>query len=439
MNSLKPSPQRRKLSLKKRIAFLAAVAGLVLVVCELISWGALHMTAAEFSMSKLRMRQSEMATGSTVSDASSEAVHPYLGWIHNPQLSSPEAFAGQQIPVNWLGFKDDSKSLYKRSDDAYIIGIAGGSVAWRFSWEAVAIVTERLSAHPMLKGRRIQFVRMALPGYKQPQQLMAYNYLLAQGAEFDAIVNIDGYNETVLAIAENADAGTFLSYPRAWHARMIAVTDPRTSAEAARLLILRGHRAQIAKSLLASGFRWSYTYNLIWFLRDQAANSELLDLGHVVRKARLTSFLTHGPPNAFTGDELEREVAAIWSRCSLQMHHLCQANGALYLHALQPNQYVPASKPMGQAERMVCYSEDGGSFAIVKSMFPQLQEKGRLLAEAGVEFSDQTMVFAGINEPLYVDPYCHFNERGNQLLAAALADRLIQMLDKAAAAKGESR
>ena len=33
-----------------------------------------------------------------------------------------------------------------------------------------------------------------MPGYKQPQQLMAYNYLLSLGAEFDAVINIDGYN-----------------------------------------------------------------------------------------------------------------------------------------------------------------------------------------------------------------------------------------------------
>ncbi len=433
MNATQQPSKRRRLSLKKRIAFLAAVFGLLFVACELISCGTLHIADAQFSTSEFRVRQSDLARGATVSDAASETVHPYLGWVHNPQLSSPAAFAGRMIPVNSLGFKDDSQSIYKRSDDTLIVGIAGGSVAWRFSWEAADLLTEKLSNHPTFKGRRIQFVRMALPGYKQPQQLMAYNFLLAQGAEFDVIVNIDGFNETVLAIKENAAQHTSIVYPRAWHARMVAVVDPGTSAESFRLLALRGHRAQIAKSILASSFRCSYTYNLIWFLRDQAAKSELLELGREVRDARLTSFVTHGPQNPWTGDELEREVAALWSRSSLQMHHLCKANDTLYLHVLQPNQYVPNSKPLGEAERKVCYSDSTGCIAVVQSMFPMLQEEGRLLAEAVVEFSDQTMVFANIEEPLYIDPWCHFNEKGNLLLGNAIADRLIQMFDKAAA------
>jgi len=415
------------------MAFLAAGIGLVFVCCELISCGALHFVDVNFSMREWRSRQSDIAAGATVSDAASEAFHPYLGWVHNPQLSSSAAFAGRMIPVNSLGFKDDSKSLYKRSDDTFIVGIAGGSVAWRFSWEAVDLLTQKLSEYPGLRGRRIQFVRMALPGYKQPQQLMAQNYLLAQGAEFDVIVNIDGYNETVLAIAENAARHISIFYPRAWHSRMVAVVDPSTSAESFRLLELRGHRARIAKSVLTSRFHWSYTYNLIWLLRDRAAKMELMDLGRDILDLRQTSFLTHGPQNPWTGDELEREVAALWSRSSLQMHHLCKANDTLYLHVLQPNQYVPNSKPLGEAERDVCYSEFDKSIEIVQSMFPRLQEEGRLLAEAGVEFSDQTMVFANVEEPLYVDPWCHFNEKGNLLLGTSIADRLIQMLDNAAA------
>ncbi|MBC7967161.1 MAG: hypothetical protein H7Z17_14705, partial [Fuerstia sp.] len=227
MNSIGPLKVRQKLSWKKRCVFGTVLAGIVVVACELISWAGLHLADANFSMRKLRLLQQEIAEGVRVSDGASEALHPYLGWIHNPQLARPEKYSGGDIPVNWLGFRDDSESVYHRSDDTYIVGIAGGSVAWGFSWEAQNVLREKLSAHPALKGRRIQFVRMALPGYKQPQQLMAYNFLLTLGAEFDAIVNMDGYNETVLTIRENAELNTAISYPRAWHARVVSVSDPR--------------------------------------------------------------------------------------------------------------------------------------------------------------------------------------------------------------------
>lgn len=66
-------------------------------------------------------------------------------------------------------------------------------------------------------------------------------------------------------------------------------------------------------------------------------------------------------------------------------------------------------------------------------MFPLLQQLGRELETKGVEFSDQTKVFSGVKETLYVDPWCHFNEEGHRRLGDAVADRLLQMLDKAVA------
>lgn len=438
MNSISPSKVRHRLSLKKRIVFGTVLAGIVVVACELISWAGLHLADKKFSIERLRLKQREIAEGGAVSDGASESFHPYLGWVHNPQIARQEKYSGGDIPVNWLGFKDDSESVCHRDDDTYIVGIAGGSVAWGFSWEAQDVLREKLSAHPALKGRRIQIVRMALPGYKQPQQLMAYNFLLTLGAEFDAIVNIDGYNETVLTIRDNAESDTAISYPRGWHSRLVSISDPRTSAEAARLLYLRGKRQQMARSILASRLRWSATCNLVWNIRDQFALGELSDLGIFVSKSQRHSFMTHGPTNRFSGDELEPEVAEMWKRCSWQMHNLCKANGTLYLHVLQPNQYVPNSKPIGKAERLVCYSEEEGSAVFVRSMFPRLQELGRELEAEGVEFSDQTMVFATVEKPLYVDCWCHFNAEGHRLLGAAVADRLLEALDKATAERANN-
>lgn len=413
--------------------FRVLTAGLVVIVLELIALGGLYIARASFSFKALRAEQFSIAEGSKVSDGATEAFHPYLGWVHNPQLSKPEKSSTGIISTNWLGFRDDSESIYHRSPDTYIIGISGGSVAWGFSWEAQDVLRKKLSAHPLLKGRKIQFVRLALPGYKQPQHLMAYNFLLTLGAEFDAIVNIDGYNETVLTISENAELGTAISYPRAWHGRVISMVDPSVSADAARLLQLRGKRQQMAQNALTSIWRWSHLYNLVWLIRDRSAWNELTDLGLSLSKSKQQSFTTHGPQNRFAGDALEPEVAAMWQRCSLQMHNLCMANDTLYLHVLQPNQYVPDSKPLSEKELEYCFAPDEDSAHFVPRMFPLLQQLGRELETKGVEFSDQTKVFSGVKETLYVDPWCHFNQEGHRRLGDAVADRLLQMLDKAVA------
>lgn len=86
---------------------------------------------------------------------------------------------------------------------------------------------------------------------------------------------------------------------------------------------------------------WSPLLNLIWCLEDQSARTELTDLGMEVSMTQKSSFIHHGPPNASSNSAIEEEAIEIWRRCSVAMHQLCRANGTLYLHVLQPNQYVP--------------------------------------------------------------------------------------------------
>jgi hypothetical protein len=416
---------RRKLWLFRSVLALMLYGSVEIV--SLLTLSALDQNA---SISTLHVWQRDVASGQNVSDGAFETIHPYLGWVHNPQNPGAEDVGGRSTPVNHLGFRDDGESVYRRGDDLFIVGIAGGSVAFQFSWMAEELLKQRLSEHPRVRGRRIQFVRLALSGYKQPQQLMTYTYLTALGAEFDLIINIDGFNETVLGIQENAEAETSLAYPRSWHARSIVIADPRKSADSARLLSLRGKRQKMAEDILSSSLRWSPLLNLVWYLRDQKARNELTDLGLEVSKAQRTSFIHHGPANPGSGAEIEDEAIAIWQRCSLAMYQHCRANGTLYLHVLQPNQYVAGSKPLSDFEMKKCIDPGGPIDVTVKTLFPRLIEQGLKMEAGGLAFSDQTQVFSGVAESLYVDPWCHFNEEGNRLLCEALVPEILALLDQ---------
>ncbi len=430
MPTATPVKNRHRIPVGKRVFFSAIVVFLLVVSCELISFTVLLVVGQDIALTEVRRRQAAVASGTTVSAGASETIHPYLGWVHNPQISLPEVFEGREVSVNKLGFKDESESIYRRSSDIFIVGIAGGSVAHQFSWEAESLLKEKLSAHPAVKGRRIQFVRLALPGYKQPQQLMALSYLLSLGAEFDVLINIDGYNEAALTMGENVAVHTATVYPRAWHARSIMIVDPRDSADSLRLLQLRGGRQRRARSIISSRLWWSPTCNMIWHFQDTSEFAELTELGIQVSKNRSAGFIHHGPKNEFTGEALLDEVAAIWKRSSLQIHHICSGNNTVYLHVLQPNQYVPNSKPMSQAEQKQCISESPECGGAIPPIYPRLVKCGTELAQSGVEFSDQTMVFSTVDEPLYVDAWCHFNRQGNILFANAVAERLLPLLDR---------
>lgn len=431
--------QRKRRSRGRVWLFRFIMSLVVYGVIELIAVGAMKVIHESGSLAMLHLWQKDVASGESVSDGAFETIHPYLGWVHNPQNPGAENVGSRKTPVNDLGFRDDGESVYHRADDVFIVGIAGGSVAFQFSWAAEELLKQKLADHPRVRGRRIQFVRLALSGYKQPQQLIAYSYLTALGAEFDLIINIDGFNETVLGIEENAVSNTALSYPRSWHARSIVIADPRKSADSARLLNLRAKRQKLARDILASPLNWSPLMNLVWYFRDQMAHNELTDLGLEVSASKRTSFIHHGPANSSSDAAVEDEAIAIWQRCSFAMHQLCRANGTLYLHVLQPNQYVPDSKPLTEFEKKKCIDPGGSVEITVKALFPRLIEKGRKMKADGLAFSDQTQVFSAVTESLYVDPWCHFNEEGNRLLCEAIVPEILLLLDQQQTCQNEER
>jgi hypothetical protein len=110
------------------------------------------------------------------------------------------------------------------------------------------------------------------------------------------------------------------------------------------------------------------------------------------------------------------------------MHHLATAYGITYLHFLQPNQYVPGSKPMGSQEMRMAFNENHRCRQHVLAGYPLLIEEGQQLASAGVSFHDLTRLFAQAETPIYIDTCCHYNETGQKLLAAAAAESILDEL-----------
>ena len=76
-----------------------------------------------------------------------------------------------------------------------IVGFFGGSFAEDVAYTAAGTMIEELK--PLYPGKEIVVVKGAMAGYKQPQQLMAYNYFSALGGDFDLVVNLDGSRTTL--------------------------------------------------------------------------------------------------------------------------------------------------------------------------------------------------------------------------------------------------
>ncbi|WP_165221039.1 hypothetical protein [Aquisphaera insulae] len=356
-------------------------------------------------------------------------VHPYVGYVEEPGGESGvrRLVDGHSIPITDYGYIDDKSPLQRRGDDRVIVGITGGSVASFFAVNGIKSLEESLSSDPRHAGKRFVFLNLALGGYKQPQQLMTLNYLLCLGAEFDLVINIDGFNEVALYELENKSHHVFPAFPRGWHSR-IGVNDPVLGRARARLLTIEEQRSDLARWY--SGFPWRYSllFNLAWEYRDRRLGWEAYRIleGYSRSSESRGPYVVTGPPVDFaTPEALFEHLAMIWANSSSLMNQLCRGRGIGYFHFLQPNQYLPDSKPMGRAERETAIIPDHPYRRGVEMGYPLLIRRGRTLAEAGVSFHDLTGIFSDHPGAIYADSCCHYNQAGYDLMARAIARAIL--------------
>ncbi len=345
-----------------------------------------------------------------------EVVHPYLGFVLDPYRNS--------FDVSNFGFAFDkgNGSLTRKQPDTIVVGIFGGS----FANGTVSSASSLLPSCPAFSGRQVIVKNFSSGGYKQPQQLLALSYMLALGAEFDIVINIDGFNEVALPYIENVPNKVYPFYPRMWHLRASTVLDPVFARELGRIQYLEDKRQAWAQPFDHYGLYRSPLLALLWQLRDRGLSAEISQLNQKLRDggAPVSNYATHGPEYSYPDDEaLFTDLARVWKQSSLQMKALSDENGFLYFHFLQPNQYVKDSKPMSPEEIRVATQGPQYKEGVEKG-YPHLISAGRELARAGVNFSDLTMTYSNHSEELYVDSCCHVNPRGYEIIVRQICDSI---------------
>ena len=123
-----------------------------------------------------------------------------------------------------------------------------------------------------------------------------------------------------------------------------------------------------------------------------------------------------------TEQEAVEEMTDIWVRASELMYRVQRANGGGYLHVLQPNQYVPGSKPLTDKEKRVAYRPEKSYARWAQAGYELFARKQQRLLAEGVPFLDATSLFKGNHADLYVDPCCHFNRQGNEMLLEEIVE-----------------
>jgi hypothetical protein len=400
------------------------------VVLEAGSCLLLSLASGElFSWSKMQDRRDQWLSQIESRKFTRNAqVHPYVGFVEEPQpnYAIMPFSGGAPVFVSDYGYFDDKPPIQRRGSDRVVIGITGGSVACYFAINGTKRLADHLKKLPRFAGKKLVFVNLALPSYKEPQQLMSVAYLLSLGAEFDLILNIDGFNEVAIdSMVGDAD-DTFPAFPVGWRTR-IAINDMNLGLTGAKLLMIDVARAELAARFSSSPWRYSIACNLVWELLDRPLDRKSFQLrdeyGRLRQPSKPSSHV--GPPSDFA-DRVERDefLADIWLRSSVLLDRLCRSQSMAYFHFLQPNQYLAGSKPIMEQEKQVAFLEGHPYGRGVVRVYPVLIRRGEILRNEGVNFHDLTGIFAGHPEPIYIDNCCHYNQIGYEIMADAIANAI---------------
>ncbi len=382
-----------------------------------------------FSREEIRGRLLGRSVDEPAASAASEAqadaavpdqpviLHPFFGFVINPAAKG----------VNELGFFRDNP-LTRRSPDKRSIIFFGGSVADQVFYLGQNALRDALRDRPDFRDREIEILTTAVGGYKQPQQMLILSYLLARGADYDVVVNLDGFNE-VDSSKDNAVTGINPYYPHTWklHARL--GLDTETNVLLGRVEIAREARERSREWFDRPLLRSSAFSLVLWDALDRSREAEIRDLTLRIKAALDDSELplqVSGPPYAYRDDrELFAELADFWARSSLNMARLCEQHDIAYVHLLQPNQYVPGSKTFTEEEREIAYDEEYTGPERIPVAYPMLIERGRELRAAhGVNFVDLTRIYSQETGTIYNDFCCHVNQRGAELMALKIAEAI---------------
>jgi hypothetical protein len=344
-----------------------------------------------------------------------EIIHPYLGFVID--------FKDEKKNNETYGFTTTVSPLIKREPGKLNVVVLGGSVAASMG-QVLREAFARVCRVPP------NVVTLGVAGFKQPQQLLTLNYFLSLGAEYDLVINLDGYNEIVLPITDNYTIGVNPFFPRNWNLRIARQPSKKILAVIGEVRYLRDVKQDDLEALKSSFFRGSAVFGLLKVQQFKRLNWDIDRTNHKLlqlQQEEVKKFEESGPFFPYKDiRQLYDDAAAVWIRSSVLLDQLARENGMEYYHFLQPNQYVQGSKVLSEEEKRSAYLEKVKISQSALIGYPILIKQGKKLLEKNIKFFDATMVFAKERETVYIDICCHYNDLGKELLGAYMMDKIVQ-------------
>lgn len=382
--------------------------------------------ATEFAARIQAVLERQSAAKANERGASGRA-HPYYGFVARDDRPLDKRRTMEELTASQMGFTGDTP-LFDPSGKTFLVLITGGSVAHYFATDKGAALLEWLEKRPEFVGRKGRLLDTALPGYKEPQQLLILSDLLALGVRPDVVVNLDGFNEACIA-RKTLETGGYPFLPWFWSG------DDAPSRERLRLLgrleFLEGLRDRAARLLS----RLPVYPALVGFPAaslDRLANDRAAAIENALARERAAAnplsrqrtspeggfYL--GPNIVMPREQFPELAAAEWARASILLHDMVRVVGGRYFHALQP------AEPLWAAAR----GQDAGPLcteSCVGDGYPAFARSGKALATAGIRFADLSAALT--DTPDAFKDCCHMTPAGQEALFGAVTSLLARTWD----------
>ena len=351
-------------------------------------------------------------------------IHPYRGWALRPGTQSR-----QLGRANVFGFYSDHDDYRQVTDDHFVVGIFGGSVANDLDRWGGEVLRQTLVDRGVATPETLRVLNFGGGAYKQPQQLLTLGEMATHGIPFDVVVNVDGFNEVAIGTG-NASLGRHPILPS--HGIFTSILDASTDIPSREQLLamaeierLKEHRASLRERALRGWGRLAIVRSILG-IQSAEAQRQTTDLELQLRTLsgqRVESALVelHSPCLGKPGG-CRALVVDQWVRASVAMKHLAEGLGAHYVQFLQPNQYFEGSKVLTREEQDLFFGRKHPWRVGVEKGYPLLLARVGDLEAEGVAFHDLTDLFAEEKGTIYRDSCCHYNERGNALLARRVGE-----------------
>lgn len=327
------------------------------------------------------------------------STHAYFGYTNHCTQQTSKGFLKEHSLAQ-------NKALKKRG--VLRVLITGGSVAShltrRTSIENALTIRLRSSTElSKLYPGGVAVFNAAQGGYKQPQQLIIIGTLLSAGYQFEGVINVAGFNEIALPLAEN--------YPQ-----QISTILPRSQ----RLLE--------SKELSLNGAFQNALPILNLHPATRAAAHALIK--HNATKGAETSLKPYQFDLPTSEKEAIDQAISIWIKSSQLAHYISSSSGAKYLEYIQPNQYLANSKPLSHKERDSAFSPAGRQpyRRPIEMFYGSIKISDFKLPPQSI--SDGRMIFYQNRKTLYIDDCCHLNKTGMELLSRDIANHFILLAKK---------